>query len=337
MKNSIIALLLFCSFTLHAQIGTNELITAGIELHEAGKYDEAIEKYKEALKIDKKSNVANYEIGYALFAKKEYEEAITYLNKVLKSKDKNSKKESYILKGSALDVLGKPEEAIKCYNKGIKNFPEEFLLYFNLGITQYNSGDIAGAEESIINALTHNPVHTTSNNILGLIKSQQGRKVESVLAYHFFLTLEPTSQRSESALKTLKQLMAYGVTKKSDTEIEVSLNFSGVDDPFSMPNLMLSLMAATNLSEENEDKTDQELFIENTESLFTSLKEQRKKNKGLWWDLYVDFYSELLDKGHIEAYCYYITQLDKTTHEQWFEENDGKMEKFYTWLENVSL
>ena len=41
-----------------------ELVSQGIELHDQGNYNEAINKYKKALEIDKNSTSANYELSY---------------------------------------------------------------------------------------------------------------------------------------------------------------------------------------------------------------------------------------------------------------------------------
>lgn len=334
MKRIILLFLFLIPLVVFGQEEIETIVKAGIELHEAGKYEEAVEKYKEALKIDKQSSLVNYEIGYAYFAMKEYKKSIKYLDKVIKKND-GFLKEAYTVKGSCVDLLGKPKEAIEVYNKAIEKFPDDYLLYFNTALTQYNSNDLAGAENNLINAIYLKPTHPTSNYLLGVIKADQGRKIESFLALNFFLLIEPNSGRSKDALVLLRKTMGAGVTQKEDKNIEINLNLTEEKDDFSAANMMLSLMAASSMIEENKDKTPQELFYENTNSIFEMLSEDKKDKEGLWWDLYVDFYSKLVTSKNTEAYCYFISQSNGEAEAKWIDEHQTEMKQFIDWLSNV--
>ena len=314
-----------------SQSELDSLVKEGIELHDAGEFEAAIKKYEDALQYDKNSSLINYELGYTNYVKGDYKYAIKYLDKVIKNNN-GYLKEAYTAKGSSLDNLGKPKAAIKTYEKAIKIFPEEYLLYFNLGLTRYNEGMIKDAEKDIKSGLQLNPTHNTSNYLLGIIKMEQGRRIESMLAFHFFLLLEPNTQRSKEALSRLDRLMNAGITKKDEKNIEINIRSLGAKDDFSSANLMLSLLGASNRTEENKDKSKQQLFYENTKSLFSVLNEQKEGKTGLWWDLYVNFYSSLLDSGHMEAYCYHITQQQGDAEQKWVTENEEKMTQFYQWL-----
>ncbi|WP_162985016.1 tetratricopeptide repeat protein [Mesonia aquimarina] len=56
----------------------------GIQYHDKGSYDKAIESYEKALKIDPKSTLLNYEIALSYFSKGEYKRAIKHSDIVLK-------------------------------------------------------------------------------------------------------------------------------------------------------------------------------------------------------------------------------------------------------------
>jgi tetratricopeptide (TPR) repeat protein len=74
------------------------LIKEGVQLNNAGKYAEAIDKYNQALKIDPENVYADYELAFSLFALNKGKEAIPYLEKVIKA---NSS-----LNAGAYDLLG---------------------------------------------------------------------------------------------------------------------------------------------------------------------------------------------------------------------------------------
>ncbi len=335
MKKLLFLLLvfLFGSNHLFAQSKLTDLVEEGVKLHDEGKYEEAIEKYSEALKIDKKSSLVNYEMGYSYYALKEYDKAIKYLNKVIK-KNTTHVKDAYIVKGSALDYDKKAKEAIKVYEEAIEKFPDEYLLYFNLALTQYQNGYKEYVEDNLIQAIALNPSHPTSNFLLGLVKADEGRRVESLLALYFFLLLEPNSSRSEGALTQIDRLMNQGVSQKNDQNIEIQIDAGSLNDDFSSTNLIMSLMAARNSSDENKDKSEEQLFYENTETILSTLVEKREGKEEIWWTLYVDFYASVIEAGHLEALCYYITQAKGAPVQQWIEENEDKMNAFVEWMNN---
>ena len=96
---------------------------------------------------------------------------------------------------------------------------------------------------------------------------------------------------------------------------------------------MLSMLTAANMSDENKEKSSQELFYENTETIFAMLDEMKEGKKGFWWGLYVDFYAILVNTEHLEAYCYYITQSNGETEMKWVEEHADKVDDFFRWVQ----
>lgn len=330
MKKLLALLLFLTPLLLLAQNELEDLVREGVALHDEGKFDEAVAKYKEALKIDKKSSLVNYELGFTYFNQKEYEKALKPLNRVVKNNDKYLK-EAYVSLGSCLDLLGKPIEAIKVYEKAIKQFSGNYLLHYNLALTQFNNNDQDGAEKNIIEALTANPSHPTSNYLLGIINANKNKRVKSLLALHFFLLLEPNSNRSPDALAMIKNLMTGGVSKKDEKNIQINLGDLGAEDDFSAANLMLSLLTAGNMTDENVGKTSQQLFYENTESFFGVIGKNEEGKTEIWYDLYVNFFANLMDSGNMEAYCYYISQSNGAEEKKWMEDNEEKMGQFFKW------
>ncbi|MCZ4317626.1 tetratricopeptide repeat protein [Aequorivita viscosa] len=332
MKNLLFLALTFCFNTLFAQNNINTFIEEGIAYHDNGEYNKALAAYEKALLLDPQSTVVNYEMALTYFKKNDYKNTIARADMVLKKNDDNLVN-AYLIKGSALDMMGEVKESIKLFKKAIRKFPEDYLLPYNLALNHYKLNQMDEAKEYVIKAIENNPNHGSSHWMLANIESAQGNTVQSLLANHYFLFLEPNSSRSLDAYNMLQQNFAGNVTKSKDEAITINISMSDDDDPFSAAALMLGLMGASNMLPENADKTAEELFVENTNSFFQILGELKKENeKGLYWNFYTPFFYDLAKSGHLETYCMYISQSGNKNAEAWLNENTEKLKTFAAWL-----
>ncbi len=318
-----------CAAAQNQQV--EELIEKGVKQHDEGNYKAAINFYQQALEKDKASVLAHYEIASSYYAMKEYDKAIEHCDAVIDA-DKDYADKAFVLKGTVYDVMGKPAEAVKVYKKGIKKFPGKYLLHYNLALTCYNQKDDKQAERSLQDALTANPGHASSHMLMAYVMSDKGSRVRTMLALYNFLLLEPNSKRSVKAWDMLNKLTRKGVSKSGENTINISLDNSKDSEEFRAADLMVSMLEATRNLEENEKKSDEQMFVENSESFFKILGELEKKNRGFWWKFYVDFFNDLNNARHTEALCYYISQAaKKEAVNTWLDNNKTKIDSFGEW------
>lgn len=308
----------------------NELVSQGTELHDQGKYDDAIAKYKMALSIDKNSSLANYELSYTYMAAGKYSDAIKISKKVIKQ-DSGSQQGAYIVLGSSLDMSGKADKAIKAYEEGLSKYPDSNLLNYNLALTSYNQRNYEKAEKAAIKAINAKPKHGSSHVILSSIMQAKGERVMSLLPAYYFLMLEPNSKRSKTIFTDLKKQLAKGVEMKNDSDVSVIVPTS-IDSLFGTAEMMLSLMAASRFTEDK-DKSEMEFFIETNRVLFAMLEELKKENKGFWWDFYVSEFIDLIQSDNLEAFSYYISQsTNSDSVNQYIARNPDKIQRLKDWL-----
>jgi tetratricopeptide (TPR) repeat protein len=312
----------------------NELVSQGTELHNQGKYNEAILKYKEALDIDNKSTLANYELSFTYFTINQYHEAIYYSKKVVKQ-NKENLLQAYVILGSALDLEGKSKEAIKTYEKGLKKYPSSNLLNYNLALTLYNIGDLDKAKDAAIKAIVARPNHGSSHLILASIMIDKNERIKALLPLYYFLMLEPNSKRSITNYKYLRKLLKQGVEKKDDKNINININIDkSSDNEFGPAEMMISIVEASKYTEDNKNKSEMEMFIETNKSLFSILGELKKDNKGFWWDLYVPKFYDLIQTDNLDAFSYYISQSNNSKDiNNWISNNQIKIESLKKWIE----
>ncbi|WP_121666518.1 tetratricopeptide repeat protein [Mesonia aquimarina] len=238
------------------------------------------------------------------------------------------------VQGSALDMLGKTNESIKLFERAIKKTDGHYLLYYNLGLNYYKINDFENAEENVIKGIELNPNHSSSHLMLANIHNQKGNAVQTLLSSHYFLFLEPNSQRSLDAYSMLQQNFGGNVSKDNDKPNTINILLSpNNDSQFGAAELMVSMLEASKSLEENEGKSDDEMFVENTEKFFKVLGElKNEKNKEIWWTFYTVFFYELAKSEHLEVYCKYITQIGNENSKKWLEENTDALSKFDKWL-----
>ena len=335
MKKQILIFGLVLIFSLtYAQTSVDSLVQVGIQFHDNGQYDKAIETYKAALKIEPNSPLVNYEIALSYMHAKDYQNALKHSDKVIKLNDKFLL-QAYLTKGSSLDYLGKTKESVKLFKKGIKKFGANHLLYYNLGYSYCNLKEFDKAEKALINAISTKSDHASSHLLLGFLMSDQKHRIQSLLCLHYFLFLEPNSERAKTAYHLLQQQFGSNVVKDKDkpNQINIFIDAKQLDSEFGTVEMMISMLEASKANEENKDKSEEELFIENTASFFKLLGEfKEKKNSGLWWDFYIPLFYAIAKSEHIDTYCYYISQSSNDAAVNWLKENDKKISDFSKWL-----
>lgn len=331
-KTYVLLLLALIALQVSAQDNINTYIEAGIAHHDNGHYDKALEAYNKALILDPQSTVVNYEMALSYFYKKDYENCIARADIVIKKK-KDNLLNGYLIKGSALDMKGNTNESIKLFEKAIRKFPDEYLLYYNLALNHYKLNQMDKARKNVIKAIENNPDHGTSHWMLANIESALGHTVQSLLANHYFLFIEPDTPRAVDAYALLQKNFGGNVTQDSNNAITVNISVSEDNDPFSAAAMMLGLLGATHLLPENAGKTPEELFVENTGAFFKILGElDENKQPDIFWQFYVPFFYNIAQSEHLETYCMNISQSANVNAKAWTKANAEKIKAFKEWL-----
>ena len=324
---------LFICNICNAQDKIDVLLKEGIQYHDQGEFEKAIQSYKKALKLEPNSTLINYEIAMSSFSMGDYESAIKYSDAVLARKSEHMIL-AYVTKGSSLDVLGKTKESIKLLQKAIKKEGAHYLLCYNLALNYFKMGELDSSETYAIKAIQDKSSHPTSHLLLATLHDKQGNSVKTLLAAHYFLFLEPNTGRSQEAYKMIRNLFTKNVSENEDGSINLIVPSMGNQvDNFSTGELSISMIQASNSLEENKDKTDNELFFENTESIFKILGElDDKSEESIWWTFYVDFFYTLAESKHLRTYCNYISQSSDPLAIEWLEENRAQLIEFDNWV-----
>jgi FkbM family methyltransferase len=141
--------------------GKNEFATRladeALQLHRAGRLDEAIPRYKQALEIDPTIAYAYTSLGVALRAKSNYPAAIACYRRALEFEPDNSVIHSNL--GNALRQAGFIDEAVTHQLRAIELNPNEAEPYYNCGVALKSCNRMREALEYFTKAVELSPNH----------------------------------------------------------------------------------------------------------------------------------------------------------------------------------
>ena len=325
---------------LHAQDAEQSpadiLIQRGIYAHDQGDYAAAVDFYKQALELEPDSPLIYYEMAFSYAYDGKYEESLASAEAGIKAAggDEQYLPALYDAKGSALDNLGRPEEAVAVFTEAIRRFGTKSLLFYNLGVTYYKLGRYDEARDTLTEGVFNNPFHAGGNYLLGKILFDQNRKAQSLLCLYHFLLLEPYSRRSEDAYRMIQQLLTMDT---SDGAKIINLppgSFAALD-------LLVSMAGTLDSAGEYTEKSGEELFLQKTSYVFTSLTELSTggalqggdESEGLWRNFYIPFFVQLAQRpDYLEIFCRYISMSSDKEAEKWLEQRREKVQDFFNWL-----
>lgn len=343
------ALFLICSISFgQNKSDAEKLVDEGVAYHDKGDFNGAISKYDRALELDKNNLLALTEKAYSLLSLQKYEESIEYCKKAIKTHTgEKGLRTVYVTYGNAMDAQNKTDESIEIYDKGIKQFPDYYQLYFNKGITLTSVKKYNEAILCFQKSVSINPKHGSSHNAIARISNINNKRIPTLLAYCRFLALEPQGNRAKENLESLQELMKGNVKQTDNNSITISIspdmlsdtakNGKAIENSFTSTDLILAMDAALDFDEKNKNKTDVEQFIRKFETVCASLKETQKDNYGFFWDYYVPYFAEMKDKNLIETFGYIaFASSDAPDNSLWLKSNKSKVDQFFEWSKSFT-
>jgi tetratricopeptide (TPR) repeat protein len=184
--------------------------------------------------------------------------------------------------GNCLEGLGKRDEAIKIYRRGLQLLPRDPQLSFYLAIALMNEDQFDEARELLKTDLRQRPGHASGHFFLGLLFRRQGFRVPAAVELLRFLAIEPTGERAKVAAGQVLELMNVGVTKKSDKNIELKVDPGApeTEGDFTGVEMGWAFAAGAQLTEESAKMSEFERLIDQVASSISMLVEMNENNPG---------------------------------------------------------
>ena len=161
----------------------------GLALWQAGKLDDAIRHYRQALRLKPDYDEAHNNLGLALAAAGRPDEAMAEYRETVRLRPGNA--EAHVNLGAALVRLGQPEQAIDHFREAVRLKPGLAIAHFNLASALQKSGRTAEAAVQYAEGLRLDPNQAAAHNNLGILLVRQGRIEEAIHQFESACRLDP--------------------------------------------------------------------------------------------------------------------------------------------------
>jgi protein O-GlcNAc transferase len=153
------------------------------------RYDDAIDSYKQALKIKPDYADAYSNMGNVLKDKGDLNAAIDSYKKAIKLKPDYA--DAYNNMGISLKDKGDLDAAIESYKKALKIKPDLAEAYYNMGTSLKDKGELEAAIDSYKQALKINPDYSEAYYNMGIALKDRGELNAAIDSYKKAIKLKP--------------------------------------------------------------------------------------------------------------------------------------------------
>ena len=127
----------------------------GLAHHKAGRFKEAVEAFRQAIKLEPRDAETHYYLGDSYFSLELYKESIKAYRQAIKLKPNYSAAHNNL--GMAYLRAGQYKEAVKSFDETIRLEPEYSLAHYNLGAAYLERGNLNAALEQLMILRTIDP------------------------------------------------------------------------------------------------------------------------------------------------------------------------------------
>lgn len=318
---TLLTFLLFslCGYAQKIQlINSGEVIKQATELYDSGKYEKAIEKLLTVSKLDTNYVYMLSELALTYLAHEKYEETIATCDKALAIP---SYYRAHVLrsKAIALDKKGDYKSSVELFNKSIEEFPFDFRMIYNLGVTHYNNKNFEKALDCFFRVLEINPFHGGSHFNLSRISVGMGMKTHAMMAMGIYLAV---NNEDNDRLVYIDKLLSNQIEDEGSLEISTPNSCAKLDQVI-RAKLAMEKNFKSNIPVDAPVVKQYEMFFEQLGTLPATSDDR-------FLSYYLPMYKTIKEQNAVTPYIYHILASAGNDHvKKWRQKNEKELKRFY--------
>jgi len=180
----------------------------GVAMFDAGQYDEALAEFNAALKLDSKQPGIIARAGDCYLKLDRNEEALEAYDNALAIDPGDAS--IYAQKGVVLSRLGKASESQEMFQRSAELDPRGAALnFYNLGVTMYNSSEMAGAADAFRRSVAADSNYAESYYLLGMCLANDDAQFPAALdAFKKYVEIGKKAEQIQIAKEMITALGA---------------------------------------------------------------------------------------------------------------------------------
>ncbi|MES2516393.1 MAG: hypothetical protein V4580_19720 [Bacteroidota bacterium] len=304
---------------------SDSVIGAGVELHKAKKYDEAIIEYAKVHENDSNYVLAQYETILSYMALKKDSAAIILCDHVA-FVNRAYHPTMMLLKANCYDNLKQFDKSKALYMEGVKQYPYSAKFYHEYAISCFNQKKYQEAHDNYINAIRINPQYAPSHFQLGMLALKQKKIIPAMLSFQYYLLLDNSSARAKSVIDVLEKIGDDAV-KYEDLAVIEPLD---QNDDFSDLESIVKSKAA--LSSKFKSKVKLNFRLLKQIQVVLDKIEYNAEDKGFYNQFYAKFFKDMASKDLTEVYLYSVLSgVEVEDASNWVKGHKADMDKLKNW------
>lgn len=298
--------LITSSFYLFAQrelknplINSKDVMAKGVELHDAGKYKDAIAEYQKVPVSDTNYADVLQEMVLSYYADSNFVAAEKLAKKGLERFP--AKKVSLMrLLADIYDDTQRIDDALVVYDSILAMNKYDYLTYFNKGICLYRQEKNEQAAENFRKTIMLNPYYSSAHYFLGQLALMKGNLPEAMMSFTTNLFVAPGNKYYQKSIGYLS-----AIAKVNTTIDEYLKNYkpSGANNFESVQDIIVSKIALDKNYKLKADLEDQ--IVRQMQVLFEKL-EYTDADKSFYMQYYVPFFKKIWDDRNFEPFIFYV-------------------------------
>lgn len=307
-----------------------DLIVKAYEYKEQGNYEEAVKYFEQVYEGD------SLFFDYALHERMACYHALEQDAKAKELGDKywyfrhKQPTEFYLIYGTVLDYLKEYDKAQLMYKSILEEYPMNYSLWYNYGISLLLSGKHEEAYNAFKTTVQVNPFYEKAHYYLGLYATYEKQTSKAIMAFAMYMILSTNNGNNFSQLGYVDYIAKSKYWQDEGFSGSNNLKLDGNDGFGTIDQLVHNYIATT-----DKYKTKSQVkypFVKQSHLVFSQLEDLKIDEDNFWNKYYVTFFRKMMEDNQYPGYTYYIsTYIENEDISKIVIKNKKTAVAFYNW------